>query len=161
MMQREEEVRARVVRAALADLGVEYRWGGNDPETSGGLDCSGAALRWLRAGGIDLGGDMTADMIRLKLEAVDVPQVGDLAFYGDRDTRRATHVVLVLGPEGKAIIGANGGGPPMRSESPEKYSERMARQRASVRIEDFRQGGHKYRGDLLSCASLPVHLSKE
>ena len=152
----EDEVRARVVLAALHDLGVPYSWGGNDPLVDGGLDCSGAVLRWLRAGGIDLQ-DQTADRLHASLAAIGEGGVGDVAFYG-RDGV-ATHVALVIAPDGLAVIGANGGGAPRRDETRSAYLDRMRAAGARVRIEDERMGGASYRRDLLGFGKIPFELA--
>lgn len=154
---KEQLVRDRVVAAALRDVGVPYRWAGNDPVKDGGLDCSGAVLRWMRAGGIHLQ-DMTAEDLRLKLPASISPLPGDLAFYGPMG--KATHVVLVLTAGGKSIAGANGGGRPKPPETPAAYQARMDRARAGVHLEDHRRGGAGYRTDFLGFARLPVELAK-
>lgn len=155
----EDVVRGAVVLAALRDLGTPYVWGGNDPIVDGGLDCSGAVLRWLRVGGVDLR-DQTADELRLTLSSRErgEVEVGDLAFYGGG---KATHVVLVIAPEGRAIVGANGGGAPREGESTEarEYRERMAACGARVRIEDQRLGGAWYRRDLLGFGRIPVGVA--
>lgn len=142
--------RERVVAAALADVGVPYLWGGNEPK-DGGLDCSGAVLRWLNSVRTPPLPDMTAEMLRQRLPIALYPKVGDVAFYGKGG--KASHVVLLLSAGGQSIVGANGGGKPLAKEKPPDYMARMARTYASVRIEDHRKGGMYYRSDLLDVRS--------
>ena len=148
----ESEIRGRIVLAALADVGVPYFWGGDDPRIDAGLDCSGAVLHWFRAGGIVLA-DTTAQGLRGMLDPTDQPIAGDLAFYGTDE--KATHVVLVLSPGGTAIIGANGGTSPRQDEPAVAYQARMKMRNAMVNIEDKRKAGAGYRIDLLGYGRLP------
>ena len=153
----ETEFRKRVLWAAARTIGVQYWWGGNDPTQSPGLDCSGFVLYAWRLAGLDLP-DQTAEMLRKALAPTQDPQPGDVAFYGD-SAKGANHIVLVLAPGGKAIVGANGGGSIRANEAAIDYQARMARVQASVRVEDHRKGGAIYRGDLLGFGRVPWEMA--
>lgn len=141
--------RELAIIAAVKDVGIPYVWGGNDPVKDGGLDCSGAVLRWLSFGGV-LISDTTADGLRKMFPVSIKPRMGDLAFYG---TVKAVHVVMVMNDGASAVIGANGGGRPLVGEKLSEYQDRMVRKTASVRIEDHRKGGANFRSDLLDFRS--------
>jgi len=150
----EELLRSRIVIIAMQDVGVPYQWGGNDPEKDGGLDCSGAVLRWWRSAGIAFP-DMSAEVLRQRLAVTDTPKPGDLAFYSpDASNASANHVVMVLSPN--ACIGANGGTSPNPSETTSDYRSRMNAKMASVRLVDHRNGGLRYRGVFLDFRSCPI-----
>src|SRR5690242_15221899 len=145
MISEERAVRCAVVLFGLELMQTPYRWNGKDIVRDYGLDCSGFVELCLAAAGIVLP-ERNSDGLWRTLPALDPPAAaGDLAFYGD--STGAHHVVIVLGPGGSAIIGANGGGPPLDGETPDAYSARMANLQAGVRIEDWRHGGARYRKD--------------
>ena len=148
------QLRKAIVFEALQLVGVPYWWAGNDPAKDAGLDCSGFVLLALRRAGVSFP-DMTARDLFVRCAEVEETDVlaGDLAVYGTRE--RITHVVLVIAPQGKAIVGANGGGPRRQNEAGSDYQARMARVQASVRLEDHRRGGARYRGDLVAYGRLP------
>lgn len=151
----EDVIRAAVITAALSLLKTPYRWDGKDPVRDSGLDCSGFAQACLRAGGIVMP-EENADSLWRSLPILgngEAPRAGDLAFYGA--TGHARHVVILLGTDGTAVIGANGGGPPADGETPDAYAARMAHLQAGVRIEDWRHGGARYRADFLGYRRLP------
>jgi cell wall-associated NlpC family hydrolase len=89
--------RAAVVRAALAQVGWPYVWGG-DSRTEGGFDCSGLIDHAYARAGYGLPGRPTADV----LWAMSVPvrsanmKPGDLVFLGAR-SGYAHHVGLYAG----------------------------------------------------------------
>ena len=149
------DLRNRIVYEALALVGTPYWWAGNDPTRDPGLDCSGFVLHVWRKCGIALP-DMTAQMLRDHCEGIAAPDAlpGDVAFYGRPE--RASHVVLILSPRGKAIVGANGGTSIRQNEAASDYQARMERVHASVRIEDHRKHGINYRGDLLGVGRCPI-----
>jgi cell wall-associated NlpC family hydrolase len=89
--------RARVVRAALAQVGWPYVWGG-ESRTEGGFDCSGLVDHAYAEAGYQLPGRPTADV----LWAMSVPlarahlRPGDLVFLGAQ-TGLVHHVGLYAG----------------------------------------------------------------
>lgn len=159
--------RNSIICASLLDYGVPYRWGGNSPTskglnaanspwdksltrgTQGGMDCSGAVLRWIRASGIKCR-DYPASSLFRQLPKTLTPWRGDLAFYGKNG--HATHVALCLTDSGDVVIGASGGGRPKLYESYGDYCARMADKEAQVKIE---LGGYKYRSDFLGFRKPP------
>ncbi len=147
--------RAKIIYNALSQIDLPYRWGGNDPEDPGlnhdwyrwdgipgGMDCSGFVLWAWRQAGVYFG-EQTADQLYTNLKDTLEPLPGDLAFYG---TGQATHVVMILAPEGRLVVGANGGGRPKYHETAADYAKRMADAGARVRVE---RKGYKYRPDFL------------
>lgn len=165
-------VRDDLIVAALHDVGVPYRWGGNGPKNQRhgvnhawqfwkgvpadeqwGIDCSGAVLHWYReAGGVIK--DYTAAEMFARFPKTKDPQRGDLAFYG-REHQGATHVAMLLTDGGSVIIGANSGKRPNEGETFTQYRTRMKDRNARVRVEDDRRGGANYRGDLLGYRTWP------
>jgi cell wall-associated NlpC family hydrolase len=89
--------RAKIVRAALAQVGWPYVWGG-ESRTEGGFDCSGLVDHAYDGAGYQLPGRPTADV----LWAMSVPikpadlRPGDLVFLGTR-AGLAHHVGLYAG----------------------------------------------------------------
>ena len=89
--------RAKIVRAALAQVGWPYVWGG-ESRTEGGFDCSGLVDHAYAGAGYELPGRPTADV----LWAMSVPikpadlRPGDLVFLGTR-AGLAHHVGLYAG----------------------------------------------------------------
>ena len=142
-----------MVYQALRDLGVPYLWAGNEPP---GMDCSGAVLRWMRAGDVPIN-DTTAGELFARFNAVEVPEPGDLAFYG-RIGRPATHVVMILGVDSGrdgdpiiTVIGASGGGRPRKSETDTAYKIRMDQRGARVKVARL-----TYRTDFLGFRRAPL-----
>lgn len=92
---------------AVGMLGVEYKWGGNDPES--GLDCSGL-VRYLFKDVWDMELPRTSEeMSRVgKRVALRDLQPGDLVFYNTM-RRRFSHVGIYLG-ENKFIHAPSSGG---------------------------------------------------
>jgi cell wall-associated NlpC family hydrolase len=69
------------------------------------FDCSGLVCWCLwKAGGPDLRMEWSADRLFKELPPVQLPEPGDLAFYGARDS--ADHVMMVVNGR---VIGASGG----------------------------------------------------
>ena len=92
-----------IVRAALSQLGVPYRWGGATPGRA--LDCSGLVLVSYRAVGIELP-RTTAGQIAVGagVEPADGLVPGDLLFFrGGRPTRDLGHVAVYAG-DGLMVI---------------------------------------------------------
>ena len=95
------------VSYALQFVGIQYRWGGDDPLA--GYDCSGFAQELLAAFGADPPGDQTAHALQewcKKNKFIPKKGPGCLAFYGKPD--RVTHVGVMLSEE--IMIEAGGGG---------------------------------------------------
>jgi cell wall-associated NlpC family hydrolase len=77
--------RAAIVRAALAQVGWPYVWGG-ESRTEGGFDCSGLVDHAYARGGYQLPGRPTADVLwamSVPLDPTDL-RPGDLVFLGAR-----------------------------------------------------------------------------
>lgn len=92
-----------VVRAALSQLGVPYRWGGATPGMA--LDCSGLVLVSYRAVGIELP-RTTAGQIAVGVEVEPAGGLvpGDLLFFrGGRPTHDLGHVAVYAG-DGLMVI---------------------------------------------------------
>jgi cell wall-associated NlpC family hydrolase len=89
--------RAAIVRAALAQVGWPYVWGG-ESRTEGGFDCSGLVDHAYAAAGYQLPGRPTADVLwamSVPLDPADL-RPGDLVFLGAR-SRLVHHVGLYAG----------------------------------------------------------------
>jgi cell wall-associated NlpC family hydrolase len=87
---------AQAVRAARAQLGTPYRYGGASP--SAGFDCSGL-VRWSYAQtGVDLPRDTAAQrrLAATRVRDLSELQPGDLLFY-TRGRRGTLHVALFAG----------------------------------------------------------------
>lgn len=83
-----------VVSAALAEVGIPYEWGADDPRI--GFDCSGLTEWVYSRVGIQL--PRTARQQQDTAAPVQTPRPGDLVFYG----RPAYHVGLYIG-QGRMI----------------------------------------------------------
>lgn len=94
--------RALIIATAKSNLGVPYRWGGNDPAQ--GLDCSGLSELSYRAAGFSLP-RITDDQFQA-IPKTAVARPGDLLFFGAGS--RATHVGIYLGNQ--QMIHAPGSG---------------------------------------------------
>ena len=89
--------RAAIVRAALAQVGWPYVWGG-ESRTEGGFDCSGLVDHAYGRAGYQLPGRPTADVLwamSVPLDPADL-RPGDLVFLGAR-SGFAHHVGLYAG----------------------------------------------------------------
>lgn len=157
-----EDARNAMVAASLLDYGTPYRWGGNSPTSrgldasntpwdksltrgiQGGLDCSGAVLRWIRSSGIKCR-DYTASTLYRALPGAETVWRGDLCFYG-KHMGAVTHVAMALVDNADVVIGANGGSRPKSTEAYGDYCQRMANNDAEVKIE---LEGYRYRDDFL------------
>jgi cell wall-associated NlpC family hydrolase len=89
--------RARVIRAALEQVGWPYLWGGDSP-SEGGFDCSGLVDYAYAHAGMALPGRPTAAVLWQMSAAVGPKHLkpGDLAFLYTR-TRAPFHVALYVG----------------------------------------------------------------
>ena len=90
-----------IVRAALAQLGTPYKWGGTSPEE--GFDCSGLAYWTFAQQGVSIP-RLTSQQFRAgqKVSQDDVLP-GDLLFYAwGSDRRQVTHVGIYVG-EGEYV----------------------------------------------------------
>ena len=149
---KEHLVRMAIVHAAVSKLHAPYQWGADGPDL---FDCSGFVLWCMKEAGI-LWDDTTAQVLKSLTETIDARgklQPGDLAFYGREG--RVSHVVMVLGPRGTWIIGANSGGRPGPGESKLEYIKRMTALDACVKIARDVQ----YRKDLVGFGALPWNES--
>lgn len=137
---------------AASWLGTLYMWGGDPVRFRAGkdfgVDCSGFEQALADFQGIDEPGDQTADGIMQtykKRGYAEIPfgseKEGDRVFYGsgtvidsgDKRRLKATHIVMVVGPN--RIIGAQGGG------SATTTPEIAKQQNAAIRYErlDYRK----------------------
>lgn len=106
--------RAAIVRAALAQVGWPYVWGG-ESRTEGGFDCSGLVDYAYARAGYQLPGRPTADVLwamSVPLGAADL-RPGDLVFLGAR-SGLVHHVGLYAG--GGWVIAAPHHGAPVSIE---------------------------------------------
>jgi len=106
--------RAAIVRAALAQVGWPYVWGG-ESRTEGGFDCSGLVDYVYARAGYQLPGRPTADVLwamSVPLRPADL-RPGDLVFLGTR-SGLAHHVGLYAG--GGWVIAAPHHGAPVSIE---------------------------------------------
>ena len=94
------------VRAALDQIGMPYRYGGNGPQ---GFDCSGLVRYSYRAAGLALPRD-THQQRRLGQRVADPSEWrrGDLLFF-TRNRRGALHVALFIG-DGEFVHAPSSGG---------------------------------------------------
>lgn len=136
---------------ALRSLdGIPYIWGGKNPSTDNGLDCSGAITHALKlAGGPDLNRLRTCDAHpglyhgarTLSLDCDDsAPTEGCLAFYGPPGA--PTHVMCILA--GGEAYGATGGGALCVDLARAKALKAMVKKKDS----------YKYRPDLIQTGRL-------
>jgi cell wall-associated NlpC family hydrolase len=89
--------RAAIVRAAVAQVGWPYVWGG-ESRTEGGFDCSGLVDHAFTRGGYALPGRPTADVLwamSVPIKAADL-RPGDLVYLGTR-SGLVHHVGLYAG----------------------------------------------------------------
>jgi len=102
-----------VISYAMTFLGIQYRWGGDDPIL--GYDCSGFVQEVLSAFGADPKGDQTADglyrIFKKDPDATETLAAGSLLFFGSE--RRITHVALAI--DRYRMIEAGGGGSKCKS----------------------------------------------
>jgi len=94
---------AAVVRAALSQLGVPYRWGGVTPGVA--LDCSGLVVVAYRAAGIELPRTTAGQVaVGVPIDPSEVLVPGDLLFFrGGRPTHDLGHVAIYAG-DGLMVI---------------------------------------------------------
>ena len=100
--------RARVIRAALDQVGWPYIWGG-DNHSDGGFDCSGLVDYAYARAGMALPGRPTAAVLFSMSTAVarDRLQPGDLAFLYTR--RRAPYHVALYAGDGLVVVAPQAG----------------------------------------------------
>lgn len=102
---------AKAVSAAVTQLGVPYKWGGETEKVA--FDCSGLTQWAYRAAGIAI--PRTAQEQYNSSQAVTgQPQPGQLVFFGSSPTN-VTHVEMVVG--GGKMIGADTTGTNVRYEN--------------------------------------------
>ena len=132
-------LRDQAVLWSVRLLGTPYIWGGNDPQTDKGLDCSGmVGYIFRQLGCLPEGYDDTAQGYynRYKRNAVERPVRGCLAFYG-KNPSRITHVMLIV--SSRLCIGAIRGN---------RWMDTVAKARARGARIDWRP--IKYRRDLIA-----------
>jgi hypothetical protein len=103
-------VRAAIVRAAAAQIGWPYVWGG-ESRAEGGFDCSGLVDYAFLAAGHPLPGRPTAAVLwhmGIPIKKADL-RPGDLAFLGT-NTGEPYHVALYAG-DGMVIVASHHGAP--------------------------------------------------
>jgi cell wall-associated NlpC family hydrolase len=100
--------RARVIRAALDQVGWPYIWGGDD-HSDGGFDCSGLVDYAYARAGMALPGRPTAAVLFSMSTAVGPHhlQPGDLAFLYSR--RRAPYHVALYAGDGLVVVAPQAG----------------------------------------------------
>ena len=91
--------------------GGYYVYGGNDPDTDGGLDCSGSVLYGLNQEGNNIPDQTANDIMNntdivTPVDASDV-QPGDLRFLVD-ENGYANHVQVILGEDGSRFNATGG-----------------------------------------------------
>lgn len=98
--------RQRVLQAARRQLGVRYRWGGNNPRQ--GFDCSGFTKHAMRSSNISI--PRTAAQQSQASRTISRHQLrpGDMIFF-KTSGRHINHVGIYLG-DGRFIHAASGGG---------------------------------------------------
>jgi cell wall-associated NlpC family hydrolase len=114
---------------AMSFLGLNYRWGGENPIT--GFDCSGLVQEILRSVGMDPVGDQTAQALYNHFERTaehGERAPGALVFYGSHLTK-ITHVAFMI--DEFRVIEAGGG------DSRTKTKDDAAIQNAFVRIRPY------------------------
>ena len=95
-----------VVNLALKLIGIPYLWAGGTPA---GWDCSGFVIWIYQVPGVLPSGDWTAEGLSQRWAKTDLPQRGDLAFYGQADPEAVTHVMMHLDDKQSMVIGESGG----------------------------------------------------
>lgn len=89
------ERRAEALLQTLLQLGVDYRYGGNSPES--GFDCSGLVAHVFReAYGVDLPHNARAQSELGRRVSLSELRAGDLVFYNTQN-RPFSHVGIYLG----------------------------------------------------------------
>ncbi len=103
-----DEEFARMLHEAEKYLGMEYVWGGSNPDT--GFDCSGFVCWVINHCGNGWNyGRTTANGLKARTDRVATSDVrpGDLIFFkGTYDTAGASHVGIVVDPVNKIMIHA-------------------------------------------------------
>ena len=103
------EKRVYMLNLAMKLLGTPYIWGGSTPS---GFDCSGFAIWILQVFDVLQAGDWNAQGLSKLFAAIDLPEPGDLVFYG-KSKDEITHVMMYAGEMvplvGGMVIGASGG----------------------------------------------------
>ncbi len=101
-------LREHLVRYAERYISTHYSWGGDDPS---GFDCSGIVVEVLQAFGvIGRKEDLTAAGLYLRSTPSKMYQIGDLAFFKDKNGK-VYHVEMLAYVIGTKFftIGASGG----------------------------------------------------
>ncbi|WLR55445.1 SH3 domain-containing C40 family peptidase [Mesobacillus subterraneus] len=96
--------KATAISAAKSNLGVKYKWGGNNPN---GFDCSGLVTYSFAKAGVTL--PRTAGEMYNVGTKVTSYQPGDLLFYATSGGKKVTHVAIYIG-NGQMIHSATSNG---------------------------------------------------
>jgi cell wall-associated NlpC family hydrolase len=99
--------RRAISDTAIAQIGVPYRYGGNDRD---GFDCSGLVQYVYAQSGVELPRS-TAEMMKIGARiAYSNARVGDLLFYTFRDRKHPSmHVAIYLGDDWMVHAPSSGG----------------------------------------------------
>ena len=144
-------MRTYIVNLARKLIGTPYIWGGSDPR---GFDCSGFVVWIYQVFEILPKGDWNTDALLHTFPPIDIPQIGDMAFYGTRTvegTLDASHVMMVceIRPDQIIVVGASGGGSKtLTVEDAKKIG-------AEVHIRP-----HDYRKDFIGFRAIPITVSQ-
>lgn len=95
---------SNVAQAALAQVGVPYKWGGKTPA---GFDCSGLVYYAMQKAGKSVGYATSTGYYSMGT-SVSTPQVGDLVFFQNTYKSGISHVGIYIG-NGQMVSAASGG----------------------------------------------------
>ena len=90
-----EALRKRIVAAAKQYIGIEYRWGGESPDT--GFDCSGLTMAVYRLNGLSLPRSSWRQWKTGKAVDFDDLAAGDLVFFATAKNGKVSHVGIYIG----------------------------------------------------------------
>lgn len=140
--------RLTFVKRCLELVHTPYIYGGRSKD---GVDCWGfIAKAWEMAGGGETYFEWWTDVgwnKLTKLDALDAPRPGDLAFYGGQKENDVEHVMVCLW--GRMLIGASGG------DSKTRTFVDAARKGAKVKIIEDGEAYNRARGDFRGLRRLP------
>ncbi len=90
-----EAVRKRIVATAKQYIGIEYRWGGQSPDT--GFDCSGLTMAVYRLNGLSLPRSSWHQWKTGKAVDFEDLAAGDLVFFATSKSGKVSHVGIYIG----------------------------------------------------------------